>query len=109
MVFVGGGGDNMCVYVYERIHAETIKAGKDSPCVSLHHVKDSILKAARSLWRVLIRSIGPDLNFREITCLTCEGHAVLSGTVPPCFHSNYGFSLRHHGVVNKRICPSLPS
>ena len=109
MVFVGGGGDNMCVYVYERIHAETIKAGKDSPCVSLHHVKDSILKAARSLWRVLIRGIGPDLNFREITCLTCEGHAVLSGTVPPCFHSNYGFSLPHHGVVNKRICPSLPS
>lgn len=108
MVFVGGG-DNMCVYVYERIHAETIKAGKNCPRVSLHHVKDSILKAARSLWRVLIRGIGPDLNFREVTCLACEGHAVLSGTLPACSHSNYSFSLPHHGVVNERICPSLPS
>ena len=38
MVFVGGGEDNMCVYVYERIHAETIKAGKDSlrPCQGFH-------------------------------------------------------------------------
>lgn len=48
MVFVGGG-DNMCVYVYERIHAETIKAGKNCPRVSLPCQGDSILSGKEPL------------------------------------------------------------